>query len=139
MTDNKTRRTDASVEEFLTSVESKRRREDGFTLLEMMKEITKLEPEMWGPSIIGFGSYHYKYESGREGEIFLTGFSPRKQRLSLYIMDGFDGREDLLTKLGKHRKSTSCLYINKLADVNIDVLRELVKRSFEHSKSNSES
>ena len=139
MTDNKTRRTDASVEEFLTSVESKRRREDGFTLLEMMKEITKLEPEMWGPSIIGFGSYHYKYESGREGEIFLTGFSPRKQSLSLYIMDGFDGREDLLTKLGKHRKSTSCLYINKLADVNIDVLRELVQRSFEHSKSNSES
>ena len=139
MTDNKTRRTGASVGDFLTSVESKRRREDGFTLLEMMKEITKLEPEMWGPSIIGFGSYHYKYESRREGEIFLTGFSPRKQSLSLYIMDGFDGREDLLTKLGKHRKGTSCLYINKLADVNIDVLRELVKRSFEHSKSNSES
>ena len=139
MAENKTRRTDASVEEFLTSVESKRRREDGFMLLEMMKEITKLEPEMWGPSIIGFGSYHYKYESGREGEIFLTGFSPRKQSLSLYIMDGFDGRDDLLTKLGKHRKSTSCLYINKLADVNIDVLRELVQRSFEHSKSNSES
>ena len=139
MTDNKTRRTDASVEEFLTSVESKRRREDGFMLLEMMKEITKLEPAMWGPSIIGFGSYHYKYESGREGEIFLTGFSPRKQSLSLYIMDGFDGRDDLLTKLGKHRRGVSCLYVNKLADVNIDVLRELVQRSFEHSKSNSES
>ncbi len=139
MAKNKTRRTGASVDDFLTSVENKRRREDGFTLLEMMREITGLEPEMWGPSIIGFGSYHYKYESGREGEIFLTGFSPRKQSLSLYIMDGFDGREDLLTKLGKHRKSTSCLYINKLADVNIDVLRELVQRSFEHSKSNSES
>ena len=139
MAENKIRRTGASVGDFLTSVESKRRREDGFTLLEMMKDITGLEPEMWGSSIIGFGSYHYKYESGREGEIFLTGFSPRKQSLSLYIMDGFDGRDDLLTKLGKHRKSTSCLYINKLADVNIDVLRELVQRSFEHSKSNSES
>ena len=139
MTDNKTRRTGASVDDFLTSVENRRRREDGFTLLKMMREITGLEPEMWGPSIIGFGSYHYKYESGRGGDIFLTGFSPRKQSLSLYIMDGFDGREDLLTKLGKHRKSTSCLYINKLADVNMDVLRELVQWSFQHSKSNSES
>ena len=139
MAENKTRRTGASVGDFLTSVENRRRREDGFTLLEMIREITGLEPEMWGPSIIGFGSYHYKYESGREGDIFLTGFSPRKQSLSLYIMDGFDGRENLLTKLGKHRKSTSCLYINKLADMNIDVLRELVQWSFEHSKSNSES
>ncbi len=139
MAENKTRRTGSSVGDFLTSVENKRRREDGFTLLEMIKEITKLEPEMWGSSIIGFGSYHYKYESGREGEIFLTGFSPRKQSLSLYIMDGFDGREDLLTKLGKHRRGASCLYVNKLADVNIHVLRELIQRSFEHSKSNSES
>ena len=138
MAENKTRRTGASVGDFLTSVENRRRREDGFTLLEMMKKITKLEPEMWGPSIIGFGSYHYKYESGREGDIFLTGFSPRKQSLSLYIMDGFDGREDLLTKLGKHRKSVSCLYVNKLADVNMEVLRGLIQRSFEHSKSNSE-
>ena len=140
MAENKTQRTGASVGDFLTSVENKRRREDGFTLLEMMKEITKLEPQMWGPSIIGFGSYHYKYESGREGEIFLTGFSPRKQSLSLYIMDGFDGRDDLLDQARQASQgSTSCLYINKLADVNIDVLRELVQRSFEHSKSNSES
>ena len=138
MAENKTRKTGASVEEFLTSVENKRRREDGFTLLEMMREITGLEPEMWGPSIIGFGSYHYKYESGREGDIFQTGFSPRKQSLSLYIMDGFDGRDELLTKLGKHRKSVSCLYINKLADVNMEVLRGLVQKSFEHSKSNAE-
>ena len=138
MAENKTRKTGASVEEFLASVENKRRREDGFTLLEMMREITGLEPEMWGPSIIGFGSYHYKYESGREGDIFQTGFSPRKQSLSLYIMDGFDGREELLTKLGKHRKSVSCLYINKLADVNMEVLRGLVQKSFEHSKSNAE-
>ena len=139
MAENKTQKTGASVGEFLASVENKRRREDGFTVLKIMQEITGLQPEMWGPSIIGFGSYHYKYESGREGAIFLTGFSPRKQSLSLYIMDGFDGREDMLTKLGKHRKSTSCLYINKLADVNMDVLRELVQWSFQHSKSNSES
>ena len=134
MAENKTRKTGASVEEFLASVENKRRREDGFTLLEMMKEITGLEPEMWGPSIIGFGDYHYRYESGREGDIFLTGFSPRKQSLSLYVMDGFDGRDELLDKLGKHRKSVSCLYINKLADVDLDVLRELVRKSYEHSK-----
>ena len=135
MAENKTRKTGASVEGFLASVENKRRREDGFALLEMMKEITGLEPEMWGPSIIGFGDYHYRYESGREGDIFLTGFSPRKQSLSLYVMDGFDGRDELLDKLGKHRRSVSCLYINKLADVDLDVLRELVRRSYEHSKS----
>lgn len=139
MAENKTHKTGASVEEFLMSVENKRRREDGLTLLEMMREITGLKPEMWGPSIIGFGDHHYKYESGREGDIFLTGFSPRKQSLSLYIMDGFDGREELLSRLGKHRKSVSCLYINKLADVDMDVLRELVSRSFESAKLNSES
>ena len=131
MAENKTQKTGASVGEFLASVENKRRREDGFTVLKIMQEITGLEPEMWGPSIIGFGSYHYKYESGREGDIFLTGFSPRKQSMSLYIMDGFDGCEDLLSKLGKHRKGASCLYINKLADVNMDVLRELVQLSFD--------
>ena len=131
MAENKTQKTGASVEDFLNSVENKRRREDGFTVLKIMKQITGLEPEMWGPSIVGFGSYHYKYESGREGDIFLTGFSPRKQSLSLYIMDGFDGCEDLLSKLGKHRKGASCLYINKLADVNMDVLSELVQQSFD--------
>lgn len=137
MAENKTRKTGASVEEFLSSVENKRRREDGQRLLTMMQEITGLEPEMWGPSIIGFGDYHYRYESGREGDMFLTGFSPRKQSLSLYVMDGFDGRDELLNRLGKHRKSVSCLYINKLADVDMDVLRELIQQSFEHSKANA--
>ena len=136
MAENKTQKTGASVDEFLTSVENKRRREDGVVVLEMMKEITGLEPEMWGPSIIGFGDHHYRYESGREGDIFLTGFSPRKQSLSLYIMDGFDGRDDLLSRLGKHRKGASCLYINKLADVDMGVLRELIRRSFEQSRAN---
>ena len=139
MAENKTRKTGVSVDEFLTSVENKRRREDGVAILEMMKEITGLEPEMWGPSIIGFGDYHYRYESGREGDMFLTGFSPRKQSLSLYIMDGFDGRDDLLSRLGKHRRGASCLYINKLADVDMEVLRELIQRSFEHSRANAQS
>ena len=134
MAENKTVKTGASVEEFIAGVESSRRREDGETLLEMMREITGLEPEMWGPSIIGFGDLHYKYESGREGDIFLTGFSPRKRSLSLYIASDFAEYESLLARLGKHRKSVSCLYINKLADVDMDVLRELVRRSYESAK-----
>ena len=138
MAENKTQKTDASVEEFLASVENNRRREDGLTLLEMMREITGLEPDMWGPSIIGFGDYHYKYESGREGDMFLTGFSPRKQSLSLYIMAGFDSYDDLLARLGKHRKGASCLYINKLADVDMGVLHELVRESFEHAEASAQ-
>ena len=133
MAENKTQKTGASVDEFLASVENRTRREDGFRLLQMMQEVTGLEPEMWGPSMVGFGDYHYRYESGREGDIFLTGFSPRKQRLSLYIMAGFDAYEGLLSRLGKHRMGASCLYINKLADVDMDVLRELVRQSFDHS------
>ena len=138
MAENKTQKTGVSAEEFIASVENKRRREDGLTLLEMMREITGLEPDMWGPSIIGFGDYHYRYDSGREGDMFLTGFSPRKQSLSLYIMAGFASYDDLLAKLGKHRKGASCLYINKLADVDMEVLRELVRESFEHAKANAQ-
>ena len=137
MAENKTQKTGASVEAFLTSVESKTRREDGFRVLQLMREVTGLEPEMWGPSIIGFGDYHYRYESGREGDFFLTGFSPRKQSLSLYIMAGFDAYDDLLSRLGKHRKGAACLYINKLADVDMDVLRDLVRQSFEHARTNA--
>ena len=134
MSENKTQKTGASVEGFLESVQNARRREDGFAVLAMMREITGLEPEMWGPSIIGFGDYHYKYESGREGDFFLTGFSPRKQSLTLYIMDGLEGHGDLLEKLGKHRTGAACLYINKLADVDVDVLRDLIRISFESAK-----
>ena len=134
MAENKTQKTGASVEDFISSVENKRRREDGFTLLELMRDVTGEEAEMWGPSIIGFGDYHYKYESGREGDFFLTGFSPRKQSLSLYIMGGFDEYDSLLASLGKHRKGASCLYINKLADVDMSVLRELVEKSVEQAK-----
>ncbi len=134
MAENKTVKTGASVDEFMAAVENKRRKEDGLVLLDMMRDVTGLEPEMWGPSIIGFGSYHYRYESGREGDMPLTGFSPRKSSLSLYIMSGFDEYDDLLGKLGKHRKGASCLYINKLADVDVEVLRELVSQSVEHMR-----
>ena len=134
MAENKTIKTGASAADFIAGVENKRRREDGFALLEMMRGITGLEPEMWGPSIIGFGDCHYKYESGREGDMFLIGFSPRKRSLSLYIMGDFAERDALLRRLGKHRQSVSCLYINKLADVDMDVLRELARRSYESAK-----
>ncbi len=131
MAENKTRKTGASVDEFLAAIQNRRRREDGLKVLEMMREITGLEPDMWGPSIIGFGDYHYKYESGREGDMFLTGFSPRKQNLTLYIIDGREGHQQLMDRLGKHRTSTACLYINKLADVDAQVLRQLIVISFE--------
>lgn len=134
MAENKTIKTGASAADFIAGVENKRRREDGFALLEMMREITGLEPDMWGPSIVGFGDCHYKYESGREGDMFLIGFSPRKRSLSLYIMGDFAERDALLGRLGKHRQSVSCLYINKLADVDMDILRELARRSYESAK-----
>ena len=134
MAENKTVKTGASVDEFIAGVENKRRREDGIALLEMMREITGLEPEMWGPSIVGFGDLRYKYESGREGDMFLTGFSPRKRSLSLYVTSEFDMYEALLSRLGKHRRGASCLYINKLADVDAGVLREFVRRAYERAR-----
>ena len=130
----KTQKTDASVEEFLNAVPSDRKREDGFALLDLMSEVTGEEPAMWGPSIVGFGSYRYKYASGQEGEWPVVGFSPRKQSLTLYIMDGFEGYDDLLANLGKHKIGKSCLYINKLADVDPGTLRDLVRQSVEHVK-----
>ena len=134
MSEPKTKTNDSSVEGFLNAVEHDTRREDGFTLLEMMREVTGEEPTMWGPSIVGFGSYHYKYKSGREGDMPVVGFSPRKRSQSVYIMDGFEGYQDLLAKLGKHRTGKSCLYINKLADVDTDVLREIIRQSVEQMK-----
>ncbi len=134
MAENKTRKTGADVEGFLAGVDNARRKADSQTLLAMMKRITGLEPEMWGPSIVGFGSYHYRYDSGREGDMPMTGFSPRKQSLTVYVMPGFAGSEDLLARLGKHRTSVSCLYINKLADVDQEVLAELIGRSFAHMR-----
>ena len=129
MSEPKTKKNDASVEKFLNAVEPDRKREDSFTILEMMKEITGEEPSMWGENMIGFGSYHYTYASGREGDWFVTGFSPRKQSLTLYLMYGFEKFGDLLEKLGRHKIGKACLYINKLEDVDQKVLKQLIKKS----------
>lgn len=134
MAENKTQKTGASVDGFVAAVEHPRRREDGRALLAMMREVTGLEPAMWGPSIVGFGDYHYRYESGREGDFFLVGFSPRKQSLSLYLPAGFPEYDGLLAALGKYRKGASCLYVNKLADVDPAVLRRLIAASFENMR-----
>ena len=134
MTELKTQRNHGDVMEYLDSVENQRRREDALVLLDVMGEITGEPAEMWGGSIVGFGSYHYVYESRREGDWFLTGFAPRKQSLTLYIMPGFEHYDDLLARLGKHKIGRSCLYINKLADVDMDVLRELVAESVSHMR-----
>ena len=130
----KTKVNNASVEGFLNSVKDEQTREDCFEILKIMKQVTKEEPKMWGSSIIGFGSYHYKGASGREGDWMLTGFSPRKQNLTLYLMHGFDEQKDLLNKLGKHKTSMGCLYIKKLDDVDKKVLKELVAGSVKRMK-----
>lgn len=122
----KTVPTEIPVAEFLASVEPDRRREDAFTLLEMMTRITGQEPVMWGPSIIGYGRYDYRYDSGHSGSFFRTGFSPRKSALTVYIMPGYQDYSDLLARLGKHKIGKSCLHINKLDDVDLDVLEELI-------------
>jgi len=138
MTELKTKPNDQSVEAFLEGVADEKRRQDCFTVLELMRQITDTEPRMWGDSIVGFGSYHYKYKSGREGDWFLTGFSPRKQNLTLYIMSGFDQHDVLLEKLGKFKTGKSCLYIKKVEDIDLPTLRELVRQSVEHvGKSNT--
>ena len=132
MTELKTQKNDASVEEFLNGITDERKREDSFAILDLMREITGDEPAMWGTSINGFGSYRYQYASGRDGEWFLTGFSPRKQNLTLYIMSGFNNYDSLLSDLGKYKTGKSCLYINKLDDVNLPALRELIEQSVAH-------
>ena len=128
----KTQKNDASVEDFLNGVSDQKKREDSFAILELMRDVTGEEPAMWGTSIVGFGSYRYKYASGREGEWFLTGFSPRKRNLTLYIMAGFENYDSLLADLGKHKTGKSCLYINKLEDVDIPTLRKLIRQSVTH-------
>lgn len=134
MTENKTRPTGETVTDFLNRVENQRRREDAFELKTLMEEISGDEATMWGSSIIGFGSYHYKYESGREGDAMRVGFSPRKANLVCYIMLGFSDYQGLLDRLGKFKTGKSCLYINKLDDIDRDVLRELIEKSLEDMK-----
>lgn len=129
MAELKTKQTEASVEKFLNQVVDETRREDCFQIARMMQEITGSEPKMWGTSIVGFGSYHYKYASGQEGDWPITGFSPRKQDLTLYIMPGFVEHGDLMKQLGKHRTSKSCLYIKRLSDVHVPTLKKLIRQS----------
>jgi len=130
----KTRKNDASVAAFLARVGDEGKRADARELAELMERITGEPPRMWGPSIVGFGSYHYRYASGREGDWPLTGFSPRKQALTLYIMAGFKEYDGLLRKLGKHKTGQACLYVRRLADVDRGVLEEIVRRSVETKK-----
>ena len=127
MAELKTKVTKASVEKFLQGIRDEKKRADCFEILKMMKRATHAEPKMWGPSIIGFGDHHYIYESGREGDWFRAGFSPRVQNLTLYMMGGFDS--DLLKKLGKYKTGKGCLYINKLEDVDKKILSELITKS----------
>ena len=131
MSDLKTIPTGKNVEDFLNSVEHPVRKADGLLLLELMKEVTGDEPIMWGPSIIGFGSVHYKYTSGRELNWFKTGFSPRKRSLTIYSTTGYAKHEVLLAKLGKHRLGKGCLYINKMTDIDKEVLKKLINKTIE--------
>ena len=129
MAEPKTKETQESVYAFLDKIPDKTRRKDCLAVVDIMRDLTKEEPKMWGSSIVGFGRYHYKYESGREGDSMITGFSPRKGDLTLYIMGGFDESLDLMKRLGKHKTGKSCLYIKALADVVLNVLRKLVANS----------
>jgi hypothetical protein len=128
----KTKVNDVSVEGFLDKVEDEKKRNDAFEVLKLMKEVTGEPPKMWGASIVGFGTYRYKYASGQEGDWMITGFSPRKTSLTLYIMPGFSRYEELMQKLGKYKTGKSCLYINKLTDVDVDVLKTLIKESVDY-------
>lgn len=134
MAEMKTKVNDASVEDFLSGVAHAQRRADAFAVLKMMKAVTGKKPKMWGPTIVGFDRYHYTYESGREGDICMVGFSPRSQALTLYLMSGFPGREALLKKLGKHTTGKGCVYIRKLAEVDLGVLKTMVTESYRYVK-----
>ncbi|HUP44517.1 MAG TPA: DUF1801 domain-containing protein [Thermoanaerobaculia bacterium] len=129
MAELKTKKTTASVDEFLAAIPDESRRHDCLEVVRMMKRATKAEPKMWGAAIVGFGEYHYVYESGREGDWFLTGFSPRKNDLTLYIMAGFEAYDRIMKRLGKHKTGKSCLYIKRLDDVDRDALQELIDES----------
>ena len=134
MAELKTKINTKSVETFLKKAASGKRLKDCFTVLELMKKITKEESKMWGPSIVGFGNYHYKYESGREGDFFISGFSPRKQNLTIYIMAGFSRYSELMEKLGKYKTGRSCLYIKDLDDIDLKILQKLITESVRYMK-----
>ncbi|MDX6611274.1 MAG: hypothetical protein QOD75_460 [Blastocatellia bacterium] len=129
MAELKTQPTKVKVKDFLAKVADEKRRRDCQVIVDIMSQATGAKPEMWGASIVGFGRYRYKYESGREGEWMVTGFSPRKSDLTLYITGGFEAVPELMKRLGKHKTGKGCLYIKKLDDVDVNVLRKLVEKS----------
>lgn len=132
MAELKTKLNDASVEKFINSVKDEQRKKDCLTLLAFFAKVTKEKPKMWGSSIVGYGSYRYKYATGREGDWMKTGFSPRKQNLTIYIMPGLTPFDDLLSKLGKFTAGVSCLYVKKLEDIDMKILEKLVKAGFKY-------
>jgi hypothetical protein len=128
----KTKKNKASVKEFIDSIEDETKRKDCNEIAKMMRKATGKNPKMWGDAIVGFDDYEYKYKSGREGDCFRIGFSPRKQAITLYIMDGFGKYDELMSKLGKHKTGKSCLYIKRLEDIDIDILNNLIEESVKH-------
>ena len=136
MAENKTKPGKASVTAFMNSIEDKQKRLDAKKVAGMMREATGSRARMWGANIVGFGEYHYKYDSGREGDFMITGFSPRKQALTLYVIPGFKHFEPLMDKLGKYKTGKSCLYLKRLADVDENVLKQLIEGSVKHMRKN---
>ena len=134
MADQKTKPTEHSVENFLRKIPDEQVRDDCYSLIDLMKNITGEEPKMWGLSIVGFGQYHYKYASGHEGYSCLTGFSPRKPAITLYVMPGFEEYDALVNKLGKHKAGKGCLYIKRLEDLNLKILEALIRKSVQQLK-----
>ena len=139
MAEPKTKPTQASVKDFLNQIADKERRDDCFAVAKMMEEITGDKPKMWGPSIVGFGTWHYKYASGREGDWPIAAFSPRKRDLTLYLNIGFEKNADLMKQLGKHSKGKSCLYIKSLSDIHVPTLKKLIKTSIKQLKDHTAS
>jgi hypothetical protein len=134
MAENKTKPTEVSVTDFIASVKNDTRREDAKVIVKLLKKITGKKPKMWGPTIIGFDQYHYRYESGHEGDICMIGFSPRSANLVFYIMPGFKNHDSLLAKLGKCKTSKACIYVNKLADIDLNILETLLDESYRFVK-----
>ena len=132
MAKNKTTQTLISVDDFINSVKDETKRKDSFSLIQLIKNQTGLEPKMWGPSIVGFGSYHYKYDSGHEGDSPLVGFSPRVSAITLYFSGHFEKREELLEELGKHKTDKGCIYVKKLDDINIETLQKIITNHINH-------
>lgn len=132
MAEPKTKQTAASVEDFINAVKDEQTRDDCWAVVKLMQDATKAEPKMWGPSIVGFGLYTYKYASGKTGDWMMTGFSPRKQNLTLYVMPGFDGYDELMDKLGNFTCGKSCIYVKRLSDLHLPTLKKLIAASVKH-------